>query len=148
MGFFVRHLINLAMNWKTVLGLVACTLLVASCFMRWAWYPDIEMFFTGFFSKENYYGRPGILLSCLAGIAFVMYLVRRPWSYRLNLIVGAIVLGYAITSFLRFSSAYDGFLPEKQPGIWLMLMSAGANLVAAVVGSPATAAPKATDATV
>ena len=123
------------MNWKSILGTVACLSIIASCFLHWTWYPDIEQYFTGFYSKENYYGRPGILLTILATTALVMYLVRKNWSYRVNLILGAITLGYAITCFLRFTSAYDGFLPEKQWGIWLMLFSAGTNLFASVVAT-------------
>ncbi|TAD84127.1 MAG: hypothetical protein EAY75_13680 [Bacteroidetes bacterium] len=123
------------MNWKSGLGIVACCALAAACFMNWAWYPDIQEFFTGFYSKQNYYGRPGLLLTSLAGISGIMYIVRKTWSYRINLILGAITLGYAITAFLRFSSAYDGFLPEKQFGIWLMLFAAGTNLFASVVAA-------------
>ena len=48
------------------------------------------------------------------------------------MIFAAILTAYAITSFLRFTSGYDGFVPEKQPGVYLMILSAIIHLLMAV----------------
>ena len=114
-------------------GIIACTLLIGSCFMHWAWYPDVKEFFTGFYSKQNYYGRPGMLLGFFAGTGILFYLLKKAWSDRLNLIFSALCTAYSITSFLRFSSSYDGFVPEKQTGIYVMLVAAIVHMVIAVL---------------
>ena len=121
------------MKWHRVTGIIACSLLIISCFMHWTWYPDIQKYFTGFFSEHNYYGRPGILLSFFAGTGILFYLLKKAWSDRLNLIFSALAVAYAITSFLRFSSSYDGFVPQKQAGIYLMLICAFAHVIMAVL---------------
>lgn len=124
------------MLWRRWTGILACVLLIFSCFLNWAWYPDIEEYFSGFYSKNNYYGRPGMLLSFFAVCGIVFYSLKKEWSNRLNLIFSAIAAAYAITSFLRFTSGYDGFVPETQPGLYLMLIAATIHLIMAVmVGS-------------
>ena len=121
------------MKWQRVTGIVACSILIIACFMHWAWYPDIQKFFTGFFSERNYYGRPGRLLSFFAGTGIIFYVLKKAWSDRLNLIFSALSMAYAITSFLRFSSSYDGFVPQRQAGIYIMLLAAALHLVMAVL---------------
>lgn len=108
-------------------------LLIVSCFFNWTWYPDLQKFFTGFFTEKNYYGRPGILLSILAGLGILLYNIRKDWANRLNLIFAGIAIAYAGTSFLRYTSSYDGFVPEKQAGIYLMISMAFLHLVTTVL---------------
>jgi hypothetical protein len=117
------------MRWQSWLGIAACLLLIISCSLNWAWYPDIEKYFTGFYSQENYYGKPGILLSSIAIIGIVLHTFKKNWAYRLNLVFSAIGMAYGVTKFLVYSSGYDGYVPEKQWGIYLMLISAGIHLV-------------------
>ena len=123
------------MNWKTLTSIGASVVVIVSCFMHWTWYPDIQKYFTGFFSEQNYYGRPGLFLTGLATISILMNVLKKNWSMRTNLIISAIMLGYGITTFLRYTSAYDGFLPEKQFGIWLMLVAVILNLLMAIVST-------------
>jgi hypothetical protein len=42
-------------------------------------------------------------------------------------------MAYAITAFLRYISSYDGFVPEKQAGIQVMIFSAIIHLVMSVI---------------
>ncbi|CAN5728124.1 hypothetical protein BH10BAC3_BH10BAC3_05550 [soil metagenome] len=121
------------MKKQRIAGIIACILIIGSCLMHWAWYPDIKEFFTGFYSKQNYYGRPGVLLSFFAVTGMLFYLLKKAWSDRLNLIFSALCTAYAITSFLRFSSSYDGFMPEKQTGIYVMLLAAIVHMVISVL---------------
>ena len=51
----------------------------------------------------------------------------------MNMIFAAIEAAYAITAFLRFTSGYDGFVPEKQPGVYLMIIAAIVHLLVAVI---------------
>jgi hypothetical protein len=122
-------------GWQKWLGVLTCVLLFASCFMHWAWYPDIQKFFTGFFSERNYYGKPGMLLSFLAIAGIVLFLLGKNWSLRLTLVLAAVSMAYGIANFFKYSSSYDGILPEKQPGIWLMLISSFGYLVMSVLVS-------------
>ena len=117
------------------LGIGACVLLIVSCFLSWTWYPDIEKYFSGFFSEGNYYGKPGKLLCFFAITGIACYFIEKEWTKRLNLIFGGLCVGYALTTFLRFSASYDGFVPEKQFGIYLMLFSATLHILMAALAS-------------
>ncbi len=121
------------MKWQQRLGITACIALIGSCFMHWTWYPDIQKYFTGFFTEKNYYGRPGFLLSFFAVSGIILYLLHKSWSARLNMIFAALCMAYTITTFLRFISSYDGYVPEKQFGIYLLLGSAIVHLVMTVL---------------
>lgn len=116
-------------------GIAACVIIIASCFMHWTWYPDIEKYFTGFFSQSNYYGKPGILLCFVAVFGILLHFVRKSWAYRTNLILAGIGMAYGVTTYLRYSSSYDGYVPEKQLGIFLMLAASLVHLVVSVINS-------------
>ena len=128
------------MNWQKWVGAAACVVLIISCFMHWAYYPDIQKHFTGFDTKVffrgkmvNYYGRPGILLSLFAGLGFAFHLIPKIWAKRANLLFAALCVAYAIKSYFMFSAAYTGFVPVLETGIWLMLGAAIVNLVMAMM---------------
>ena len=132
-------------GWQKWLGVFTCSLLIASCFMHWTWYPDLQKYFNGFFSERNYYGKPGILLSFFAAAGIVLFLIGKNWSLRLTLLFGALSMAYGIANFFRYSSSYDGIVPEKQIGIWLMLFSSLVYLVVAVLAGSMRKVDKATD---
>jgi len=131
------------MNWKHWMGLVACAALIGASFMPWTFYPDIQKYFTGFFTEKNYYGRPGIFLSFFAGVGILIYLTRKVWLTRINLIAVVLNMGYAIKSFLLFVSSYDGYVPQRQLGIYIMLIAAFVHMVVSMitVSTPKLTAP-------
>lgn len=113
-------------------GIAAAILLIASCFMPWAYYADLHQTFTGFYSHQNYYGKPGKFLTLLSVISLSMMLIPKIWAKRTNLFVAALLVGYAIKNFISFTSCYNAYCPEKQPGIFLMIGSAVIILLAAI----------------
>ncbi len=114
------------------IGLVACIVLIVSCFMPWTYHDDLKETFTGFYSHDNHYGKPGIFLTVIALSVFVFMYLPKVWAKRTNLFVCALGVGYAIKSFILFSSCYNAYCPEKKAGIYLMLVAVIIMLVAAV----------------
>lgn len=122
------------MKYSQWIGLAAAALLAASCFMPWAWYPDLQMDFNGFFSYQNYYGKPGKLLIALTVISVVFYLIPRIWAKRINLLVNAILVSYAFYCFITFTRCYGPALcPEKRIGLYLLMTAALAMLAMALL---------------
>lgn len=121
------------MNWKNWVGLLASIVLIGSTFMDWTFYPDIQKYFTGFFTEKNYYGRPGILLCIIGGFGVLAYAFQKTWLSRVNLFMAGLGMAYAIKSYLLFTSSYDGYLPEKQAGIYLMVAAALINMLMALL---------------
>ncbi len=114
------------------MGLAACVLLVVACFMPWAYYADIRETFTGFYSYKNEYGRPGKFLSFAAALAFLLMYLPKVWAKRVNLFLCAIALGYAIKTYILFTSCYNAYCPDKKAGIYLMLICSVVMLAAAI----------------
>jgi hypothetical protein len=112
------------MRYAPYIGLLAVVLLIVSCFLPWAYYPDIRQTFTGFYSHENNYGKPGIALIFLGILIFVLLLIPRLWAKRAGQLVAIFILAYAIKSFVLFGSCYNGICPEKKSGLFLMLAAA------------------------
>lgn len=134
---------------KTIyrLGMLACILLVASCFMPWAYYPDLQTSFTGFYSHKNFYGKPGKFLTMLSLLSLACMLVPKLWAKRAHLFIAALMVGYAIKSYILFTSCYNAQCPEKRAGIFLMLFSALAVLLASFLPSNGIIASREKDAT-
>lgn len=105
------------------LGIIAAIVLVISCFLPWTYHPDIQKTFTGFFSENAVYGRPGILIVTLASISILLILIPKVWAKRINIFIVGILLAFAIRCFMIFTGCYVGICPEKKAGIWIMLFS-------------------------
>lgn len=121
------------MKYSQVLGIVAATVLMLSGLLNWTWYPDIKEYFTGFYTHNNAYGRPGMVFIVLAPIAIIFYLLPKIWAKRWNVFFCGIILAYAVKTFISFSVCYRGICPEKQAGIWIMLASAAIMMLAALL---------------
>jgi len=117
------------MKYSQWIGVAAAIILVIACFFPWTYHPDLDKNFTGFFSQNNIYGKPGYFFVVVSIIAIVFFLIQRVWAKRWNLFICAIILSYAIKSFIVFSGCYHGICPDKKAGLWLMLLSAIVMLV-------------------
>lgn len=120
------------MRYSQLFGIMAALALIASGFLHWAWYPDIQKYFTGFFSENNIYGKPGKVFFFLAGLAIVLFITPRVWAKRGNIFLCAIALAFAVKSFILFSGCYRGICPVRQAGLWVMLISAALMLLCAL----------------
>ena len=117
------------MKYSQWIGIAAAVVLVIACFLPWTFHPDLNKNFTGFFSENNDYGKPGKVFTVFAIVAIVFFLIPRVWAKRWNLLVGALTVAFAIKSFIVFSGCYRGICPAKLAGLWIMLLSAVAVLV-------------------
>jgi len=112
------------------LGLLACVVLMVSCFLPWTYHADVAKNFTGFFSEGDNYGKPGRYLCFFAGVILIFMLLPKLWAKRTNLFFAALLMAYAIKNYILFTSCYMAYCPEKKPGIYLMIISAAVILVA------------------
>ncbi|MFT3827830.1 MAG: hypothetical protein QM731_28190 [Chitinophagaceae bacterium] len=117
------------MRYSQWIGILAAVALVIACFLPWTFHPDLNKNFTGFYSENNQYGQPGKVFTFLAVVGVVLYLIPKIWAKRWNLLVGALVVAYAIKTFITFTGCYRGICPVKQPGIWMMLTASIVMLV-------------------
>lgn len=120
------------MKYSQMIGIAAAIILVIAGFLPWTFHPDLNKNFTGFFSENNIYGKPGRVFIVVSIVAIVFFAIRRVWAKRWNMFICAIILSYAIKSFIVFSGCYRGICPDKKAGLWLMLLSAITMMIMAL----------------
>lgn len=120
------------MKYSQWIGIVASIILVIAGFLPWTYHPDLNKNFTGFFSENNVYGKPGYVLVVMSIITIVFFAIQRVWAKRWNMFICALVLSYAIKSFIMFSGCYRGICPDKLAGLWIMLAAAALMMVMAL----------------
>ena len=113
-------------------GITAAVLLIGCCFMPWTFYPDINKTFTGFFSEQNEYGKPAVFLITIAIGSLIFTMLPQLWAKRTNMFWCALGVGYAIKTYILYTSSYGAFSPEKRTGIYLMLFSSLIMLIASL----------------
>src|SRR5439155_14194067 len=120
------------MKYSQWIGIAAAIILVIACFLPWTFHPDLNKNFTGFFSEHNIYGKPGYVFIVVCAIAVVFFCIPRLWAKRWNIFVGAVILSYAIKSFIVYSGCYRAICPDKKAGLWRMLLCSILLLVMAL----------------
>ena len=121
------------MKYSQWIGVAAVFLIIAGCFLPWAFFPDLNKDFTGFFSEQNRYGRPAKVLIALGVVEIVFFLVPRIWAKRANIFMAAVTLAWSFKSYLLYTACYRGICPERRVGILLVLGGSAVALVASLL---------------
>lgn len=103
------------------IGLLAAVAMIGVCFMPWTYHADVQKTFTGFFSEQGMYGKPGKFFIFLSILSLALILTPRVWAKRIHLFVAGLMLAYAIKTYILFTSCYNAYCPEKLTGIYLVL---------------------------
>ena len=114
-------------------GIIAALVLIASCFIPWTYYPDIDKTFTGFFSQANAYGKPGKAIIFFSVLSIVLFIIPKIWAKRFNVLVTAITVAYCVRSYVLFTTCCGGVCPEKKAGIFLIVISSALMLVSSLL---------------
>jgi len=103
------------------LGIAAALLLIIFCFTPWAYYPDLQQNFTGFYSKGNNYGKPGIAFIFLSVCSIIFFLIAKLWATRANQFTAVLIFAYALKTYFLFAACYMGTCPQIKSGLWGVL---------------------------
>jgi hypothetical protein len=103
------------------LGIGSALLLIICSFFPWAYYPDIQENFTGFYSKANHYGKPGVTFIFLSLFSIAFFLIPTLWAKRANQFISVLIFCYALKTYLLFAACYLGICPQKKIGLYGML---------------------------
>jgi hypothetical protein len=121
------------LKYATHTGIAAALFLIVCCFIPWAYYPDLQEIFTGFYSKQNNYGKPGIAFIFLSVISIVLFLIPKLWAKRTNQFFGVLIFAYALKNFILFAGSYAGIHPVIKPGLICIIVLAGIVLVCSLL---------------
>lgn len=117
------------MKYYKQIGFTASLLLVICCFLPWAYYPDLHKSFTGFFSENGVYGKPGKVFIFFAVCSVILIFIDKLWAKRALIFISAFNIGYLIRTYILFTSCYSTFCPQKQYGIYLLMFSCTALMI-------------------
>lgn len=99
------------------LGIAAALLLIVSCFLPFTYYPDLNENFTGFYSKQGHYGKPGIFIIFLSVISIILFLIPKIWAKWTNQVVCVLIFAYVLRTFSLFSHSVAGTDTQIKPGL-------------------------------
>lgn len=140
MQVFRRKCYRNIMKYYKIIGLFACALLVVSCFLPWTYYADLNKSFTGFYTEQNLYGKPGVVFVFVAVVSAIFILLDKIWAKRAILFFSALNIAYLIATYSRFTTCYPGNCPETQYGMYLLIASCVLLLIVCLF--PAMKLPK------
>ena len=120
------------MRYMKWIGLAAAVLLVVSCFTPWVFIEAANITVSGIDTTGTSFGKPGYFHFVLAGIFVLLTLVQRIWAKRLNLLITALNVGWALRNFFVLAMCSGGECPVRKSGIWLMLLASVLMLVSAL----------------
>lgn len=114
-------------------GVAAAVLLIVCCFLPLAYYPDLRENFTGFYSRQNAYGKPGIAFLFLSVFSICLFLIQKLWAIRTNQFIAVLIFTYALKTFILFSKCYFSICPQVRPGLIGMVLFSSVVLVSSLL---------------
>jgi hypothetical protein len=106
------------LKFASFFGIIAAIILIICCFIPWAYYPDLQQNFTGFYSQGNDYGKPGKAFIFLSVITICFFLIPTLWAKRANQFIAVILFAYALKTYLLFAACYGGTCPTVRAGLY------------------------------
>ncbi len=123
---------SLFMRYMKWIGLMAAALLVISCFTPWVFIESKNITVSGVDATGTNFGKPGYFHLLLAAFFLICTFVPRVWAKRLNLLITALNLGWAIRNIFILAACSGGECPIRKLGIWMMLLASVLMLVSAL----------------
>jgi hypothetical protein len=120
------------MKYYKWIGWFASALLIVSCFMPWAYYANLNKNFTGFFSEQNFYGKPAMFFIFFAIVSILLIYLDKVWAKRTHIFLAALNIGYLIKTYILFTSCYNAYCPEKRLGLYLLILSSAVLMIVSI----------------
>jgi hypothetical protein len=105
-------------------------MLFIACFSPWVIIESKNIMVSGHQAIGTAFGKPGYMHILLGAIYLLFILIDKWWSKRIALFIGASNVAWAIRNFIIISACHGGECPVKKWGIYLVLASAIAMLIA------------------
>jgi len=120
------------MRYSKWIGLLTAVILVIACVSPWIYIESKSLSISGIDTAGTNFGYPAYFHFVLAGIFLVLTFVPRVWAKRLNLLVTALNLGWALRNFFVISACMGGDCPVKLTGLYGVLLASIFLLLAAL----------------
>ena len=115
-------------NW---VGLFAVFLLIAACFMPWYHLAWLDFSVTGLHAGANF-GKPAYWHFVFSFFYIILHFIPRIWAKQWNVFIAAINVAWMLRNFFALAICSGGECPEREAGIWLLLVASLLMLIAAL----------------
>ena len=120
------------MRYMKWIGLLAVILLVVSCFLPWVIITSQNITVTGVDATGTNFGKPGYAHFVLGFFFISLHFIPKLWAKRLNLLIVALNIAWAVRNYFIISMCRTGECPEQQIGLWLVIAGSIFMLLAAL----------------
>lgn len=120
------------MRYMKWIGLLAVILLIVSCFLPWVIINSKNIVVSGIASAGTNFGKPGYVHFILGLFFVIFHFIPKLWAKRWNLVFVALNVAWAVRNYLIISMCRGGECPEKQAGLWLVMIASALMLFAAL----------------
>lgn len=111
---------------------MAVILLIVSCFTPWVIIQSKNIIVSGVDSTGTNFGKPGYTHFILSFFFVIFHLIPKVWAKRWNLLIVALNIAWAVRNYFIISMCREGECPQKQFGLWLVLIASVLMLIAAL----------------
>ena len=120
------------MRYMKWIGLAAAVLMIVSCFTPWVFIESRNITVSGIDTTGTNFGKPGYFHFLMTFLFLAFSFIQRVWAKRINLLVTALNLGWAVRNFLIISACMGGDCPVKKSGLFGIVLASVIMLVAAL----------------
>lgn len=120
------------MRYMKWIGLLAVIFLVVSCFLPWVIIASKGIIVSGVDSTGTNFGKPGYVHFIFGFFFIFFHFIPKLWAKRINLLIVALNIAWAVRNYLIISMCREGDCPEKRIGLWLVLAASVLMLIAAL----------------
>ncbi len=111
------------MRYMKWIGLAAFLLLVISCFTPWVFIASRNITVSGIDATGTNYGKPGYFHFLMAAFFLVFHFTPKIWAKRFNLLITGLNTAWAFRNFFVIAACYGGECPQREIGLYLVLIS-------------------------
>ena len=120
------------MRYMKWIGLAAAVLLIVACFSPWVIIESRNITISGMDTTGSKFGKPGYLHLLMVFFFLIFHFTPRLWAKRFNLLVVGINTAWFIRNFFLITVCRGGECPERQSGLYMLLLATILMLVAAL----------------
>jgi hypothetical protein len=120
------------MRYMKWFGVFFAIILFTGCFIPWVFIESKNITVTGLAAPGTNFGRPGYFHFLMGAFFLLFNLTPRIWAKRVNLLITALNLGWAIRNYFVIAGCEGGECPIKKLGLYLVVFSSLFMLIASM----------------
>ena len=120
------------MRWMKWIGIAAAVSLIIFCFSTWVVVESKNIVVSGVDASGTNFGKPGYFHFFFTFFFLLFTIIPRIWAKRVNLVVTALNLAWAIRNYFIISACRAGDCPEKHTALYMLIVASSLMLLSSL----------------